>query len=637
MKNIKKITLLLLIILINCSLFSLEIRNYISTKDMTLYSTNTDRYLNSEAVILLENTEIKINIDNSYEVKKRIVIKINSYKGKKDYSEYKILYDKRFETIEIIDANTVKSKDGLYTILKTDENNIRDIDSPYDSNKMEYAVNKMKIIAFSGVEEGDILDLEYIVRNNKKDKFVDKNSFGEKIPIISKLYSLTFNNFYEPSINIHNNNNFIKQKEFKSGNNRTIQFTAENIDKIQDESSLPEISFFIPTVFVSFYDSYSEYKDLIWNMYKDKIKITDSILKIVKNEILETDSDKEKIIKLKKYIAKNIEQKKINHIMDFAVKDVDTTIKTGYGSIFDRAVLYLSLLKAVNIDGNLVLIGQDNIYFNEYMDYLYVDDFNYFLVNVNLDNKDYFFELESEFYEFGEINCINEMGLLIDPNRLKFVDVSPYEEYRSKTEYNEKIEINLDGDATVNRKISYTGINAKSIREKYYYMTPIKRSQDYEMLLNSISYDITPISEIMEISYNPAIVSYSYKHNGFLLREDNFLHFTLYNNIAPYRLIEEAANRNYPYISFEDSEINRVSEIILPFNIEIITIPENININNKYFIIKREVLKKENSFIIKDSIKYKPFVITNKEYGNFFNIVNSLWHYKNNTFVFKTK
>lgn len=639
MKKLNKI--LFLIILVFCfyiNLYSLEIVQKPLQKDIEIYNADISAYEEDAAVILLDETKVYIENDFSYKIKKRIVKKINDYKGKKEHSEFKEYYDTRYEKIYIENAVTVKKIENEYKIVDIDKNAIREIDAPFDAGKMDYAVHKMKIAAFSSVEEGDILDITYIIENNKKDKFIDNIIFISKIPIMEKKYEIFYPENFVPNINERNFNENIFKSEYIFGDKKVILWSGKNINEIMPENSLPRYSYFLPTIFISFYKDFEEYKSLLWDKYKNKIEVTDKIKKIIQNETFNNDEIEKKIEKLKNYVAKNIQYKSINSILDFEVRDVDTIIQSGYASTIDRAVLLISILKGIGVDAEGIVIGIDKLYWEEYKNYCYVSDFNYFLIRVKLNEKYYYFETESEFYKFGEINCINEIGIVINDKKLEIVEIDPDLENKEKTIINEKINISKEGNAKIFRKIDYSGINAKNMREKYYYMTPIRRKQDYEMIINSISYNAEAVSENIDISYEkPTTLKYEYIHKNYINNDKNYYYFNIYNNIAPYKLTEDYENRFYPYESLEDKEFYRNTEIIFPENLDTVIIPKNIKIENIYFDIERSIEIEQNRCYIKDIIIFKPFIISNKEYSNFYKIIQELIHPENSIFLLLEK
>jgi hypothetical protein len=618
------------------NVYATEINRGVSQRDIDIYEKKMEDYPDASVAILLDDTFTDLEKDFSYTFKRRLVKKILNYKGKKEHAEFKIIYDKRYETVEIDKAQTIKMENGQYKIINIDKEVIREIDAPFDSGNMHYAVHKMIIAAFSSVEEGDIIDITYTIKNTQKNKFNRKIVYAADEPIYEKNFTLSYFHDQSPVINYKNCENKLNIEKSKFGEKIRIKWSAKSLEQVLAESSTPRSEYFLPTVFVSFYKDWKEYKNLIYKKINDKIKVTKSIEKIVNGKDIKNLEMKDKIIYLKNYVAKNIEVKTVNDVLNFPVREVDKILESGYAASMDRAVLLCALLKGIDIKAYPVLIGNDKLYWEKLKDNLQVDDFNYMLIEFELDNQKYYLETESEFYKFGEINCINEMGLVINNQDDFIIEIDPEENFYEKYVTKKKVNLSKLGEAKIETKTLFYGIAAQQVRKKYKYMAPIKRKQDFEALISSISYSAKAVSKELEISYDsPVSIAYQYSDKNFAIVDKEYYYFKLETQEVDYDLTEEIQNRKYPYVSLADNVEIQEIELVIPKSYKIELLPENLNIDNKYITLKKSFEKEGNKVIVKTYIKYKPFLIAKEEYSNFYNIIIDLFHPRHKLFLLK--
>ncbi len=637
MRYSKKIIMLILSFLL-LNVYAVEINRKPSQKDIAIYEKNMRDYPDAAVAILLDDTFIDLEEDFSYTLKRRIIKKIINYKGKKEHSEFKIIYDKRYESVQINEAKTIKKSNNKYTVINIGKEAIREIDAPFDSGNMHYAVHKMRMAAFSSVEEGDIIDITYTIKNTKKNKFTNKILYAGKEPIYEKNFTLSYFKDKAPIINYRNwsDNLTIKKSEF--GEKKVITWSGEYLEQIIPEAASPRLEYFLPTVFISFYKNWEEYKNLVYKKVENKIEITDKVKEIVNNKDINSLNIKDKIIYLKNYVAKNIEYKSVNDVLNFEARNVDQIIESGYAASMDRSTLLCSLLRAIDIEASPILVGNDKLYWDMLKNNLQVDDFQYMLVSFNLNNKIYYLETESEFYKFGEINCINEIGLLISGKKDFITEIDPQDDFYEKTVSEKNIALSNNGNAIINHTSKFYGIAAQQVRKKYTYMSPIKRKQDFETLISNISYSAKPISESLEIEYDsPAKISYKYSEEDFAVVDKDYYYFKLQTENIDFVLSEESKQRKYPYASLTDREEKQMIVLEIPNDYKLELIPENLEIDNKYIIFNRSLEMKKNKLIIKTHIKYKPFVISREEYNDFYNQMIKLFHPKHRLFLFKKR
>jgi hypothetical protein len=621
--KIKKITILSFFMIL--SVFSF---GEITEKDMKIYSTKYDesKYPNGSVVTLYIEDNIKINSDMTKEYYRRDVQKIVSYKGKKGYSEYKIYFDGRYESIEIVKAVTVNYENEKYIEIPVDTNSMRIIDDPSEEGFMDYLVHKMGVIAFPAVDEGSIIDVTYRIKSKDREKITYRVNFVAAEPILYKKIEVEVDKSIKLNIYKENFDKNIKIEQQELNGNIVYSFEKEGLEQIESEDSMTPIYTFAPVLYISMYQNFDEIKEtMIKKFSKDKLEPSKNIKNLAEALTDTSKTEREKALTLKEYVAKNIQNIPVDDLLLRDIKSPEELIKKGYGAIYDITALYVALLRGVGIEAYPVIAGIDGNFFKYEKNYFDVEKFRTPFVMAKIDGKQVYIDPTSEFYRIGEINANNEMVLLLKEGKTEFLNMNPEIDKKAKIKENYKIKIDENGNSITEIKVEYFGHFAASIRSKYKYMTPVQKKQDYQNILASISQNTEPLDLLPEIEIGDKVyIKYSYKNSNFAQKDSKFIYFDIPSSIVPLVLRIEPKNRKYPYQSLEDTVSEKSIEIEYPKEYKGVIIPKSIKLKEKLFKISRNVENKDNKIKIEDTIEYIPGFVVGKEYHDIYSSILKL-------------
>ncbi len=108
----------------------------------------------ADAVILSRDTDVDIPNDRSRVTVQEVWMKILTGNGKNLYGDLKVLFDQRFETVELLSAET-QTPDGRLMPLMDGADN--EIIPPWLMDAAVYGAIRQRIVSFSGVEPGTII------------------------------------------------------------------------------------------------------------------------------------------------------------------------------------------------------------------------------------------------------------------------------------------------------------------------------------------------------------------------------------------------------------------------------------------------------------------------------------------------
>ncbi|NIA23631.1 MAG: DUF3857 domain-containing protein, partial [Proteobacteria bacterium] len=571
-------------------------------------------------------TKITINKDLSYKETRRIVTKVLNYRGKKESSEKRIFFDSRFDHVKIDRSLTVKMNNGKYKVIPTDKNAIRILDAPKESGFMDYAVHKMEVVAFSNVERGNIVDLTYSVKNDKRQPFSDKLGFGYKEPI----YKMHFEIVLPKTMKIEFNK--VKGVKFTDkivGSKRILTWEANNLPQIIREQNMPKSDLIVPTLYFSVYKNWRQFKDNLLKQYDNSVKVTPEVKTLVNSIVSKDDNKFQQVKKISLYLARRIANKNVMNLEDFNIQPVDNIIARGYAASFDRVAFFLSMMKTIGVEGYPVAIGPELLYWNNEKDFIQTEDFIKIIARVNINGKEYYVDPSNEFYPIGYIGEENRIGMAILPGDVKFNPVMNTGKFKNREIVDYNIKISKNGTARVFECHTYWGNEAVRMRSKYKYMTPVQKMQDYQKILGHISENVFPVSKNMSIDLGyPVKISYEYGYNNYAVEEGKFVYFDIPSNLVPFKSNKPPKQKQYPFVSSKNDDIIYNVNISYPSSLKPVIIPPSINLKSTAFDVSRTINTGKGEITTKDEVSKKYGMIQKTDYAEFYSKIMKLSHPK---------
>lgn len=279
------------------------------------------------------------------------------------------------------------------------------------------------------------------------------------------------------------------------------------------------------------------------------------------------------------------------------------------GSVGEINLSLYNSLKAAKIDANLVVLSTRDNGFPTKL-YPIIFDYNYVIIKVNLNGKDYYLDATEKYLPFGQlpIRTLNGEARIIDTEDDKqWVILSP--KIKSNRSIRAKLTLNEDlefvGDLVINRN----GYFASNKRE-------IISSKDEDLYLEEFETD-NPNIEVEEYthvnldSFEKSLIE-KFKIKIYLAAEKSnktrinpFFFFRSKEN--PFKLKE----RNYP-VNFGYPRNNNYSiQLKIPDNYKITQLPEDIAIslpnNGGRYILKTTVNGNNITIVLRSSIRKKEY------------------------------
>lgn len=368
--------------------------------------------------------------------------------------------------------------------------------------KVQAETNDTEIV-FTNLEVGDAINLIYKVENHNSGKLInhfwDKFYLQRYLPAKRLRYSLLVADGIKFQHMVSNGTD--EPKQTKVDEFTLYEWEAANTPAVKSEDKMPALSDMVPTLFVSSLPSW----DFVSKWYNDiasyKAKADYEVKKVVADLFKDrknlTELDKVKAIY--RYILKNITYSSVAFRQSGIIPQrPSVVINTRIGDCKDVSTLFVALCKEAGVKANLVLVNSRNNGMHDMM--LPSIDFNHCIAKANINGRDHYLELTSNFMPFDANypNQINSQCLDITDNStvsvmssLKADGLTP-----AMTVGSTSI-VAGDGTFTIKESMLHTGSMAAVIKAAFFEKSAAEQQkmvtelmgQDYpNVLVKSISF-----------------------------------------------------------------------------------------------------------------------------------------------------
>lgn len=551
-----------------------------------------EKYPLAGAVVVLSDEQIKLTTDNTLVSTEHFIVKILNERGKKDFSEVVIGYDSTYESVEVEYAKTIKPSGEVIIVGEKD---IRDV-SRY-LNFPLYSNARARIISMPEIVEGAIIEYKVKVTQsqliNKKD-FNVAYTLEENEPIISAKFRVTVPNGRDLKIKVlnpeYNLKNFKLTPDMQeNATEKTYSWEFKDIPQIEIEPSMPPRSEITPVILISTFNSWQDIYNWWWDLAKDRIIADDAISNKVK-ELTEGKKEiKEKIQAIYNYCAQEIRYVGIEYGQaGYQPHKAGEIFKNKYGDCKDKAILFITMLKAAGIEGSAVLIGTRGVpAMNE--DFPAVL-FNHCIAGVSLDGKIIFLDITAEACSFGDLPADDQdrYVLVFKKDKYEIINIPLFEPGHNRIGYKTKMNFSLDESFLAQRQVDTFGQFDQAQRYWLRYAPPNIIEQRLKENVQAIAVSGKLIKYNYENSDDlnlPIKLHYEFKGNNFLARGGEFRIFPQFFQLDTQVVAKD--NRIYP-LELGSPYINEANfEIILPKNLEVKYLTGNSDVQSQwldYFI-----------------------------------------------------
>ncbi|MDB5115598.1 MAG: hypothetical protein JWQ79_1090 [Mucilaginibacter sp.] len=431
--------------------------------------------------IVLDKEAQKVAYENGgSEDQNYIIVKIFNQKGIEALKEYSIDYNNDqsllIETAEVIKSN------GTKIPAERNENNL----------------------VFTNLEIGDVINISYKLSNYFKGSlashFWDSFYFSMGFPSVKLKYSLLVSKNKKFSYKFSGQTIEPVKKDVDEFTLYT--WKSDNTKSIVIEDKMPSSSDVANTFYITSIPDWKYISDWYNDIATAKAR-TNYEVKAVVNELFEgnnTLTDEQKTEKIYNYITGNISYSSVSFRQSGIIpQNPADVINTRIGDCKDVATLFVTMCKEAGIKAQLVLVKTRNFGLNSMV--LPTIDFNHCMAKVNLNNKDYYFELTSKYLPSGSIytqslnSSMLEIGGTDQVKAIKYLNPAT----RKQNDINISTDISFrDKDLLITEKSNRTAAQSAMFRAVFKDLSTSDRTKKVKEMISSQF----PDNDISELTFD---------------------------------------------------------------------------------------------------------------------------------------
>jgi Domain of Unknown Function with PDB structure (DUF3857) len=449
-------------------------------------------FIHKKTFKLVTEIKRKIKIFNKDNSSDRATIEVFLYKSDKKSRKEKI------KNIEATTYNLVDNK-----IVRTKLNTSEIFEDEYNKN------NTIVKFTMPNIKDGSVITYSYTLESPFIYKFHGWK-FQKDIPVLYSEYRTSIPANYEYNIKL------VGFKDLNVNDRKLVRDClsagyGRSADCTDTRYVMKDVPAFINEKFMTTKDNYLSRIDYELKIFRGFDGVVDNITKTWKtadkelklnlnigkqlskisitkdlfnNSNINEANPLEKAKAIYEYVQNTYTwNKKYSFFKNVSVKNL---IKDKSGKASEINILLHNILKANSFKVHPILLSTRK---NGLPTKLYpvISDFNYLIVEINIDGKLYLLDATDKYLSFGEIpfKSLNHYGRLLDfKNESQWVDIKA----DKKSSIQHHLSLNLLGVGTVNGEINsrYLGYHALP-KKKSYFSNPLKHLEDFENKHESIS------------------------------------------------------------------------------------------------------------------------------------------------------
>lgn len=319
----------------------------------------------ADAVNLKIKKHYTIYPDGSYKLNLYIKRRILTYKGKKEYADFKLSYNQARQQVKLLKAQT-KTVNGEIVTVKPEE--IHDIPSPWNSEVSLYSKSRQMVVSLPAVEPGSEIEVELELQSN--DGFWSKENFRLSDPILDKTVIIDLPSLIDLNFRAPHNLKLEYQQQKTDPKNIRHQWQGKNIPALTPERGAAPL---LEQGFCLLISSFSDWSQVA-GLFKQSFINAQNSNNDENTSIKLENTDKDDI-PISHHLYRKI-RKLTNYEIsfqetDWKIQSPSETRRLGYGTDCDLALLFSARLKRRQLPAEIVMVCSQNHFLEKFADFPY--------------------------------------------------------------------------------------------------------------------------------------------------------------------------------------------------------------------------------------------------------------------------
>ncbi|MCD6577907.1 DUF3857 domain-containing protein [bacterium] len=576
-------------------------------------------YLGAPDVVLFDNTTVTVNPDGSFDATQHKAVKLFNLKGRKRYSSLSETYYTEYSNVKYNYIRIYKP-DGK--VIKVSKKKIKDM--PYPAfGKFFLPKLHIKKVELPELENNCVVEWSVITTMSNppmKDNYWDMTMFQGYEPYIKKEYNITFPKAMDIKYELKNNNDTIKVLKIEKGNNITLSFTAENVEKIKYEPYMPQVVNVAPRLILSSLKNWKEMSKWAASIAEPNMKITDK----VKVKVEELTKDKanlhDKMFAIYRFVTDKVRYVETNMVGKkggFKPYDADYILDKMYGVCRDKAALLVTMFRSLGIDAYWVLTNPMTKIDTD----MTLNIFNHAIVAIKTDKGYTFLDPTAEKTDmvFPEMEK-DKYALICTKEGEDLINTGKFDANINQILVDMLININKKLVSNVEFKMTATGDVASQFRMMSAMFNDEVKKQLFQSFATQLSKDAVVDLKNSDIIVpddfkKPVIMKVLFKSKNLLKKTGKYYKFDMgdtnkFSNNSYFNLSE----RKYP-VKIDMGMVTGGNVVIIyPRFLKVDTAPDAYSYKSNIMNITNKVSNKRSKLSIDSKVILSPGIIPVKDY-----------------------
>ncbi len=318
-----------------------------------------------DAVNLKISKHYFLNPDGSYRLRLYVKRRIMTYKGKKDYADFKFTYNSSHQSARLIRAGTLTA-DGRK--VKVSEREVHDIPAPWNSEVSLYSRARQMVVNLPAVEPGSEIELEIELRDQIgfwcEEYFRLNEPIREKEVILTVPHGLDLKWKKPGGIEIEEDTD--RDRE----GNTVYRWRATDVPALTPEKWAPDPIAEDVCLLASSFTSLSRVAAFYNRFFRARLSSVQASTGIPADR----QDDDDKARELSQRIFRELRKASTPYIISFQetafkLQAPEVTARNGYGTDADLALLFFDRLRRQGLKPRILMTGSKDDFLEFYADF----------------------------------------------------------------------------------------------------------------------------------------------------------------------------------------------------------------------------------------------------------------------------
>ncbi len=596
---------------------------------------------NADYLVLYDHRDIRFSTTRKMTEIRKLAMKVLTYAGLKEISEFRLHYLPPRETVQFISGSTI-TPDGQSHAVKPED--IQIMDASWVGDAPRYPAGKIMVITFPGVKPGCEIRLAYRRSRNDEIYYCDRIPFQEQNPVRKRSVQIRVPHQLVSSFQTElsgNEQGLISVSKNDEGASLLYRWEASEIPAIAAERQLPPLWTFVPTLHWQLGKQEAWAENLLRAM-DERAQLTPILQRKVSQIISGKTTLSGKLVAIRDAVSRLRRTGPPFYLLSPKnLTPAEKTLQEGYGHSADLAILLKAMLSAVGVKSRFVLpLAYPPVpRLKAVLQTLPLPE-DYATVLVQPEQPDpYFWLNDTDEYSFpGTTRYEGRWAMdLKTPDLLTRIMVRPQCVSRICSHW--QIAIEEKGDAELSRQTRRFGAFFNSRARFVRRLTPQRVLQEQQKIVSSIS-QAAQLIDKWHTNYSayPGEESIRVRWPRFAVLSGNYLYFQIPNPLRNLLTLWTQQRKN-PFYSSQTLFLQNRFSIKLPSAYRQLKAaptgglwigPGNIG----YVRVNiRSRLKHTGSIVVESDVQLNPAIVSPEHYGRLVELVRWLSHPEMNTFI----